>query len=117
MAKPDIQHTDLGKFHHMTLLHAAFQALDKYAAANGGVMPAPGDAAAADAVVGLTEEVLAASGSSIAACNEMGKSMLGEDAVVDAAKTVRQLAYGASASLNPICAFVGGVVGQEISKA
>ena len=49
--------TDFGKFGRPELLHFGFRALDAYAQRHEGEMPAPGDAAAAEELVAIVEEL------------------------------------------------------------
>ncbi|KNC53555.1 ubiquitin-activating enzyme E1 [Thecamonas trahens ATCC 50062] len=52
--------SDWGKWGRPALLHLALQALDAYRTEHGGAYPAPGDAAAGDAVVAAATELNAA---------------------------------------------------------
>ena len=86
--------SDFAKFDRPAALHTAYKALDDYREANGDY-PTPGDAAAAKAVY------------------EKAKEM---DADINE-RIVTQLASGAKAILSPMCAALGGIVGQEVLKA
>jgi ubiquitin-activating enzyme E1 len=93
----EIMMSDFAKFDRPALLHGAFQALEEYRAANGGCYPTPGDAAACAQVLELTK----------AECTvEKEQESL-----------ILQLASGAKAILSPMCAALGGIVGQEVLKA
>ena len=102
LANPgDIQLSDFAKFDRPALLHAAFQALEEYrVGAGGGNFPSPGDAAAAGQVVELTKSKM-----------EDGSLTPQQERVV------KHLASGAKAILSPMCAALGGIVGQEVLKA
>ena len=90
------------------LLHLAFRALDAYRAAHGGALPPPADAAAADEVLALANQLNAAADADakVAELDEAAR-----------ASVVKQLAMGAVATLSPMAAIVGGIVGQEVVKA
>jgi ubiquitin-activating enzyme E1 len=97
----DIQLSDFAKFDRPFLLHAAFQGLEDYRVANGGEFPSPGDAAAAAAVVEATKSHM-----------EDAASLTPEHE-----RIILQLASGSKAILSPMCAALGGIVGQEVLKA
>ena len=90
------------------LLHLAFRALDAYRAAHGGALPPPADAAAADEVLALANQLNAAADADakVAELDEAAR-----------ASVVKHLAMGAVATLSPMAAIVGGIVGQEVVKA
>lgn len=91
--------SDFAKFDRPPLLHKAFQALEEYRVGNGGEFPTPGDVDACKKVVDAVTES-------------------GEDALTAAQeRIVLQLASGAKAILSPMCAALGGIVGQEVLKA
>ena len=90
------------------LLHLGFRALDEYRKTHGGSLPPPANEAEAAAVLALAEALNGAAdaGNKAAQLDEASR------------KTVLlQLAAGASATLSPMAAIVGGIVGQEIVKA
>lgn len=90
------------------LLHLTFQALDKFAANHGGNLPAP--TGPADLEHADTAEL-------IAAVNALN-SALPEDTRVEVDNAfVAKFAHGSRAVINPICAILGGFVGQEVVKA
>lgn len=93
--------SDFAKFDRPPLLHKAFKALEEYRAGNG--LPIPGDVDACKKVVDIVSGALAEAG---------------EDALTAAQeRIVLHLASGAKAVLSPMCAALGGIVGQEVLKA
>eukprot|EP00615_Pteridomonas_danica_P013815 CAMPEP_0114400252 /NCGR_PEP_ID=MMETSP0102-20121206/16262_1 /TAXON_ID=38822 ORGANISM="Pteridomonas danica, Strain PT" /NCGR_SAMPLE_ID=MMETSP0102 /ASSEMBLY_ACC=CAM_ASM_000212 /LENGTH=1016 /DNA_ID=CAMNT_0001562545 /DNA_START=1 /DNA_END=3051 /DNA_ORIENTATION=+ len=93
--------SDFAKFDRPGVLHTAFKALHAFKAARGGALPIPGDAAAADEVLRLAKEINTAAGST----EELPEEV------------VRSLSLTAAGVINPLCAFFGGVAGQEVLKA
>jgi len=95
--------SDFAKFDRPPLLHRAFQALEEYRSGNGGEYPTPGDVDTCKKVVDIVSAAVAEAG---------------EDALTAAqARIVLHLASGAKAILSPMCAALGGIVGQEVLKA
>lgn len=77
--------------------------MEEYRSGNGGEYPTPGDVDACKKVVDIVNVAIAAAG---------------EDALTAAQeRIVLQLASGAKAILSPMCAALGGIVGQEVLKA
>jgi len=91
--------SDFAKFDRPGLLHSAFQALEEFRSGNGGELPTPGDADQAAKVLELTK---AKSSDELSPAQE---------------RIVLQLASGSKAVLAPMCAALGGIVGQEVLKA
>lgn len=93
--------SDFGKFDRPPVLHLGFQAVSAYCEQKGA-FPEPGDVQAAQAVV------------------EIAKS-LDKDNILDgnakAESILMHLASGSRAILSPMCAAMGGMVGQEVLKA
>lgn len=90
--------SDFAKFDRPALLHAAYQGLEEFRAETGDY-PTPGDAAACQKVLEATKGKMA-------------------DALTPAQeRIVLQLASGSKAVLSPMCAALGGIVGQEVLKA
>jgi len=99
----DCMMSDFAKFDRPALLHKAFQALEDYRSSNGGEFPTPGDVDACKKVVDTVNVALTAAG---------------EDPLDSSQeRIVLQLASGAKAILSPMCAALGGIVGQEVLKA
>jgi len=92
--------SDFGKFDRPLQLHFGVQALHAYATQAGG-LPAPSDAVAAGAVLQLATKLAADAGAE----------------VEFSARLLRNLCSGSRGELAPLCAFFGGVVGQEVMKA
>jgi ubiquitin-activating enzyme E1 len=87
--------SDFAKFDRPAVLHVAFQALQQYREQHGD-FPSPGDENAATTVL------------------EMAKAM---NIPEGQERILVQLASGSKAILSPMCAALGGVVGQEVLKA
>ena len=90
--------SDFAKFDRPNLLHIAYQALEEYRSESGH-FPTPGDVAAATKVLELT------------------KSKSSDELTAAQERIVKQLASGSKAILSPMCAALGGIVGQEVLKA
>lgn len=88
--------SDFAKFDRPQMLHTGFRALQKYRDTTGSY-PLPGDSAAAESVVTLAKEIDA-------------------DLDSNSQKIIGQLASGSSGCLSPMCALLGGIVGQEVSE-
>jgi len=89
--------SDFAKFDRPQMLHTGFRALQSYRD-QAGTYPAPGDSAAAAAVVAAAKAI---------------DGNLDENAL----KIIGQLASGSSSILSPMCAMLGGIVGQEVLKS
>lgn len=95
----DFMFSDFAKFDRPPLLHKSFQALEEFRANhNNGDYPTPGDADACKKVVELVK-------------------VADPDLTPAQERIVLHLASGAKAVLSPMCAALGGIVGQEILKA
>eukprot|EP00529_Nitzschia_sp_RCC80_P003907 CAMPEP_0113454200 /NCGR_PEP_ID=MMETSP0014_2-20120614/7742_1 /TAXON_ID=2857 /ORGANISM="Nitzschia sp." /LENGTH=1060 /DNA_ID=CAMNT_0000345601 /DNA_START=215 /DNA_END=3397 /DNA_ORIENTATION=+ /assembly_acc=CAM_ASM_000159 len=96
--------SDFAKFDRPPLLYKAFKALEEFRVShNGGDYPTPGDVTACQKVLEVVKGQVAAAG---------------EDALSPAQeRIVLQLASGSKAILSPMCAALGGIVGQEVLKA
>jgi ubiquitin-activating enzyme E1 len=94
--------SDFAKEGRPSLLHLAYKALAEYWEQHSCCYPIPGDKTAANQVL------------------EMSKSM-DKDGLLESAannqRIVLHLASGARAVLSPMCALLGGFVGQEVLKA
>lgn len=98
LANPgEMMMSDFAKFDRPPLLHAAFQAVAQYQDQHGQL---PSDAASCQQVLELSKKI-------------------NPDAFTDfkAERIVLHLAHGSQAILSPMCAALGGVVGQEVLKA
>ena len=93
--------SDFAKFDRPPILHLGFQAVTEYMAKNGGALPAPGDAAAIGQVL------------------EIAKGLDTDKILADdkAQRILLHMASGSNAILSPMCATLGGMVGQEVLKA
>jgi ubiquitin-activating enzyme E1 len=100
LAAPEHLISDFAKFDRPASLHAGWQALSAFWQREGR-LPRPRNAADADAVVALAQEIHKASGD--------GSDLLD--------KIVRELAFQATGDLSPMVAFIGGFVAQEALKS
>jgi ubiquitin-activating enzyme E1 len=103
--------SDFAKFDRPGVLHQAFRGLHAWKTSNGGKPPIPGDADAADGVLASAKKLNADAGE--------GEFKL-EDAEMGGEaneKVIRSLSLTAAGVVNPMCAFLGGVAGQEVLKA
>jgi len=96
----ELMMSDFAKFDRPALLHLAYKALDGFMEKHNLDLPSSGDVSMANEVV------------------EIAKS-LDKDGIINekAEMTIKQLALGSRAVLSPMCAAIGGVVGQEVLKA
>lgn len=101
LEKPDeLMMSDFAKFDRPPLLHLCYKALDAFMNKHDGALPNPGNVEEANEVV------------------ELCKSLDTEGAFSDTVEhLVRHLASGSKAVLSPMCAAMGGIVGQEVLKA
>jgi ubiquitin-activating enzyme E1 len=107
--KPEIVITDYMDLHKAQKLHSYFRALHQFQAANSGRLPRPGNSEDAAAVVSVALKLFEAHITSV----KIEKDKLLEKAQI----LLMSLALGAQGRLNPMAAFFGGVVGQEVIKA
>jgi ubiquitin-activating enzyme E1 len=91
--------SDFAKFDRPQLLHLGFKALTLYVEQNEGKLPAPANMEAANKVV------------------EMAAALSEEPLTNDQKRILTFYALGAQAQLSPMCAALGGMVGQEVLKA
>jgi ubiquitin-activating enzyme E1 len=89
--------TDFAKFDRPALLHAGFRGLAAHVDQSGVI--APGDSASADKVLAAT------------------KTFFDGEMSDDHADIIKKLAIGSCAVLSPMCAAIGGIVGQEVLKS
>jgi ubiquitin-activating enzyme E1 len=100
----ELMMSDFAKFDRPPLLHLAYRALSVYAERNGMEYPKPGDMAACGEVWKLAKSL------------DTGK-ILDNDDSGSAQRIVLLLASGSRSILSPMCATLGGIVGQEVLKA
>jgi len=100
----ELMMSDFAKFDRPALLHLAYKALASYAEKHGGDFPTPGDAAAAGEVYDLAKGM-------------DSEKILEGDGADASRRIVTHLASGSRAVLSPMCATLGGIVGQEVLKA
>lgn len=96
----DLMMTDFAKFDRPPLLHLCYKALDMYMDKNDGKLPSPG----------IVEEV----DTFVEYAKSLDKDGILNDGTI---KLVKHLASGSRAVLSPMCAAIGGIVGQEVLKA
>ncbi|CAM9314362.1 unnamed protein product, partial [Hapterophycus canaliculatus] len=105
LAKPEpFMETDFAKIGRPGVLHQAFRGLDKFRS-DKGALPEAGDMEHAEAVYELAK-----------ACNEEDGGFKA-DGLDDSKDVILRLSLGARGVLNPVCATMGGIVGQEVLKA
>lgn len=95
--------SDFAKFDRPPLLHLAYQALTSYMEAHNNELPTPGDITACGEVVAL--------------CKSIDKNGSFDEDADKKERIIMHLASGSRAVLSPICAAMGGLVGQEVLKA
>jgi ubiquitin-activating enzyme E1 len=113
-ANPDLfMISDFAKFDHPMVLHLGFRAVLQYIAENNGVYPIPGDTGAIAKVLDRAQQ-LDTNG------DILHLSDSNEDNQEQRSKVMKILSHlisGSRAILSPMCAAMGGIVGQEILKA
>lgn len=97
--------SDYSKFDRPPLLFLAFKAMSKYQEAHNGELPPPNDVSAANEFVGIAN--------AMDINNILSAGAQSEDSL----HLLKKLAHGCRAVLSPMCAFLGGFVGQEVLKA
>lgn len=95
--------SDFAKFDRPPLLHLAYKALQQYWESHNHTYPTPGSMEQAKQVYVIAKGLDT-------------EKLLDEDAEKKE-RIILQLASGASAILSPMCAALGGIVGQEVLKA
>eukprot|EP00743_Colponemidia_sp_Colp-15_P003750 GILK01004046.1.p1 GENE.GILK01004046.1~~GILK01004046.1.p1 ORF type:complete len:1912 (-),score=378.64 GILK01004046.1:123-5405(-) len=98
-----MQMGDFMKLHHAETMHTAFAALDAFRSVYKGELPRSWDNIHADEVLANAEQ-LAVKFANFAEPNEAWK------------KLVRKLAYTSRGQLAPLCAYMGGLLAQEVIK-
>lgn len=98
----DFMLSDFAKFDRPPILHLGFQAIVQYMTENNGVLPAPCEQGAIQKVLDMAKAL------------DSNKILEGNDA---AGRILAHLASGSRAILSPMCATLGGMVGQEVLKA
>ncbi|KAL4919547.1 hypothetical protein BDW62DRAFT_209750 [Aspergillus aurantiobrunneus] len=101
LAKPELVMSDFAKFDRPQQLHIGVQALHKFAEARGGQFPRPHHESDAQEILKIANEL---------AFGQEDKLELDD-------KLIKELSYQAQGDLNPLAAFFGGIVAQEILKA
>lgn len=96
----ELMFSDFAKFDRPPVLHLGFQAVQAFLEETGS-LPAPGDMEAAKLVLSKAQQL------------DKDKVLEGNDA---AERILLHLASGSRAVLSPMCAALGGMVGQEVLK-
>ncbi|KAL4807699.1 hypothetical protein BDV18DRAFT_135854 [Aspergillus unguis] len=99
--KPELLISDFAKFDRPQQLHVGVQALHKFAESRGGQFPRPHNESDAQEVFKIASELASSQ----------------EDKVELDEKLIKELSYQAQGDLNPLAAFFGGIVAQEVLKA
>jgi ubiquitin-activating enzyme E1 len=105
----DFMLSDFAKFDRPPVLLLAFKALEYYQSKHAGQLPPPADKAAAMELVSIARTL---DKDGILTDNENEERIKPE-----LEHLIMNLSYGAQAVLSPMCAFIGGFVGQEVLKA
>ncbi|CAG8556263.1 1888_t:CDS:10 [Funneliformis caledonium] len=100
LRKPEFVISDYAKWDRPSQLHIGFQALHEFLETRGS-LPRPHNEADAEEIVRLAKSI-----------NDQC-----EDKIELDDKLLKQLSYGASGSLSPMVAVLGGLVAQEVLKA
>ena len=93
--------SDFAKFDRPLQIHFGVQALHMYAAESGGTFPAPSDTTACAKVLADATKLASDAGCEV----EFSPRLLSN------------LSSGSRGEMSPLCAFFGGIVGQEVMKA
>lgn len=101
LKKPELMISDFAKFDRPQQLHIGIQALHKFSESHDSQLPRPHNESDAQEVLKVANDL---------ASNQEDKVDLDE-------KVIKELAYQARGDLNPLAAFFGGVVAQEVLKA
>lgn len=105
LQKPEpFMETDFAKIGRPGVLHQAFRGLEKFRAEKGS-LPEAGDMEHAEAVYAAAKAFDEEEGGFKA------------DGLEDSKDVVLRLSLGARGVINPVCATMGGIVGQEVLKA
>lgn len=101
---------DFSKIHRAAQLHLAFRGLETFELTHG-VLPEPGNITHANEVVALTS----AYNANIPL--DGGFLRLSDQELQDEERLIQRLALCARGQVSPICALLGGIMGQEVLKA
>lgn len=101
LKKPELMVSDFAKFDRPQQLHVGVQALHKFAESHDGQFPRPMNESDAQEVLKIAKNL---------ASSQEEKVELDE-------KIIKELAYQARGDINPLAAYFGGVVAQEVLKA
>uniref|UniRef100_A0A7S1XMG5 E1 ubiquitin-activating enzyme n=1 Tax=Phaeomonas parva TaxID=124430 RepID=A0A7S1XMG5_9STRA len=104
---------DFAKMDRPPVLHQAFRGLHAYMREHGGALPPPGDAAAAEEVWQEAQRINAAAKTD----GDGSEAALHVENFEDAKDVVLRVALVAAGVTSPMCAAMGGVLGQEVLKA
>lgn len=109
---PGMFNMDWVKLENGALLHLGFQALQQFRSNNNNTLPSPGNAEHAQAIYDLT---LSLNTSLPVDC---GAKINPDDlAKPESEKLIKRLSMCSQGLTSPICALIGGIVGQEVLKA
>ncbi|KAL5337729.1 hypothetical protein BJX70DRAFT_368601 [Aspergillus crustosus] len=99
--KPEFLISDFAKFDRPQQLHIGVQALHKFAETRSGQFPRPHHESDAQEILKIATELASSQ----------------EDKVDLDEKLIKELSYQAQGDINPLAAFFGGTVAQEVLKA
>eukprot|EP00557_Chaetoceros_sp_GSL56_P003823 CAMPEP_0176498632 /NCGR_PEP_ID=MMETSP0200_2-20121128/12437_1 /TAXON_ID=947934 /ORGANISM="Chaetoceros sp., Strain GSL56" /LENGTH=1064 /DNA_ID=CAMNT_0017896877 /DNA_START=63 /DNA_END=3257 /DNA_ORIENTATION=+ len=97
----ELMMSDFAKFDRPQLLHLFYKALDVFMDGHGGELPHPGNQQEGEEMVAL--------------CKSLDKGEIFNNAKSEI--LLKHFASGSRAVLSPMCAAMGGIVGQEVLKA
>lgn len=103
-APKDLMMSDFAKFDRPPLLHLCYKALDEFMNKNDWELPQPGNVQMATAVYDIAKFM------------DESKILEGDDEH-KSKRIILHMASGSRAVLSPMCAALGGIVGQEVLKA
>jgi ubiquitin-activating enzyme E1 len=106
--------SDFAKFDRPKLLHAGFQAVMQYYEQHQKQLPKPGDMQAAQHIYQSAMQIIMQPTSSSANNDDQNHD---PDVQQQYRRILYHLASGSRAMLSPMCAAMGGLVGQEVLKA
>eukprot|EP00968_Pinguiococcus_pyrenoidosus_P028865 scaffold8168_cov239-Pinguiococcus_pyrenoidosus.AAC.4 len=104
---------DFAKMDRPAVLHQAFRGLYAYAAEHNNEMPTPGDPAAAEKVWEHAMRINQAAKTD----GDGAEGVLFVENLEDSKDVITRFAMCAAGTLSPMCAAMGGILGQEVLKA
>mmetsp|Transcript_19411 Transcript_19411/g.28753 ORF Transcript_19411/g.28753 Transcript_19411/m.28753 type:complete len:1029 (+) Transcript_19411:1-3087(+) len=103
-----IMETDFAKFNKPGLLHQGFRALHEFKS-KYDFLPEPGNASNAEELINIAKFINSNAKEGEFKCEDIEKE--------DSINTLKALACTSRGIVSPMCALIGGIVGQEVLKA